>query len=73
MLSFLTRDLNSTQGGEFLRSIQLDLLISVHFEQKWDRDLHDKMGYTAINLYPSRLPLHQCSNRFSNHCWPMIK
>lgn len=56
---FVTRDLNSEGGREFLRSIQPDLLITAHFDQKLDWDLCDGVSHAAINVHPSLLPLHR--------------
>lgn len=56
---FATRDLNSPEGRGFLQSIQPDLLIAAHFDQKLDPDLCDGVGYAAVNVHPSLLPLHR--------------
>jgi folate-dependent phosphoribosylglycinamide formyltransferase PurN len=56
---FVTRDLNSGKGREFLRSISPDLLITGHFDQKLDRDLCDGEGHAAVNVHPSLLPRHR--------------
>ncbi len=56
---FATRDLNSEEGRELLRSMAPDLLISGHFDQKLDPDLCDGGSYAAVNVHPSLLPLHR--------------
>lgn len=56
---FITRDLNSEKGRQFLRSLSPDLLISGHFDQKLDRDLCDGGSHAAVNVHPSLLPLHR--------------
>jgi len=56
---FVTRDLNSQEGREFLRSIQSDLIIAAHFDQKLDRDLCDGVNHAAVNVHPSLLPQHR--------------
>jgi methionyl-tRNA formyltransferase len=56
---FATRDLNSEKGRKFLRSIEPELLITAHFDQKLDTALCDGMGHAAVNVHPSLLPLHR--------------
>lgn len=56
---FVTRDLNSAKGRQFLRSTSPDLLITCHFDQKLDPDLCDGSGHAAVNVHPSLLPRHR--------------
>jgi len=55
----LTRDLNSSEGHRFLASINPQLLVAAHFDQKLDKDLCDSEEFAAVNLHPSLLPMHR--------------
>jgi methionyl-tRNA formyltransferase len=56
---FKTRDINSGKSHAFLKSIQPQLLISAHFDQKLESDLCDGAAFAAVNLHPSLLPKHR--------------
>jgi hypothetical protein len=55
----LTRDLNSPEGHRFLSSINPQLLVAAHFDQRLDKDLCDAEGFAAVNIHPSLLPMHR--------------
>ena len=55
----LTRDLNAPEGHRFLASINPQLLVAAHFDQRLDKDLCDGDGFAAVNLHPSLLPMHR--------------
>lgn len=51
-----TKDVNATQGIEFLKKVSPDLLLCTHFDQKLYSPLCDGEIFSVLNLHPGRLP-----------------